>query len=266
MPLRNEKRNNGFVKMNEMDKKEKRTETQQKRGAIAVVVLVAVFSLWIMWVVGRPLIRYASEPERFRQWIDGYGIWGPAVYMGCVILQVLVAFIPGEPLELVAGYAFGSIQGTLLCLIASSIGSVLVFGLVRRFGIKLVNVFYSEEKLRELRFLKHSKKRDILYAVIFILPGTPKDLQCYFAGLTDMKFTTFLLICSLGRIPSILTSTASGDALGKASYIPAVIILCATLLISGGGIILYRHICKKHNREPLEHLKTKMRENHEKKE
>lgn len=250
-----------------MDEMEKKIDKKQKRSAIAVIALVIVFSLWIMWVVGRPLIRYASEPERFRQWIDGYGIWGPAVYMGCVILQVLVAFIPGEPLELVAGYAFGSIQGTLLCLIASSVGSVLVFGLVRRFGIKLVNVFYSEEKLRELRFLKHSKKRDILYAIIFILPGTPKDLLCYFAGLTDMKFTTFLLICSVGRIPSILTSTASGDALGQASYIPALIILGGTLLISGGGVLLYRHICKKHNREPLEHLKTKVREKHgEKKE
>lgn len=252
--------------MDEMKKKEKKTEIRQKRGAIAVIALVAVFSLWIMWVVGRPLVRYASQPELFRQWIDGYGIWGPAVYMGCVILQVVVAFIPGEPLELVAGYAFGSLQGTILCLLASSLGSVIVFGLVRRFGIKLVNVFYSEEKLHELRFLRKSKKRDILYAIIFILPGTPKDLLCYFAGLTDIKFTIFLLICSLGRIPSIITSTASGDALGQASYIPAVIILCVTLLISGAGIILYRHICKKHNKEPLEHIKTKMRENHEKKE
>lgn len=246
--------------------RKEKTERQKKIAAIGAIIFVALFSLWIMWVVGRPLVRYASQPELFRQWIDGYGIWGPAVYMGCVILQILVAFIPGEPLELVAGYAFGSFWGTLWCLLASSVGSILVFLLVRKFGIRLVNVFYSEEKLHELRFLKKSKKRDILYAIIFILPGTPKDLLCYFAGLTDIKLSTFLLICSFGRIPSIITSTASGDALGQASYLPAVIILGITLGISGAGVLFYRHICRKHNKEPLEHLKTKMREKYEKKE
>ena len=40
-----------------------------------------------------------------------------------------------------------------------------------------------------------------------MIPGTPKDLLCYFAGLTDMKFPVFLLICSLGRLPSLVTST-----------------------------------------------------------
>ena len=33
-----------------------------------------------------------------------------------VVLQVLVAFIPGEPVELVAGYTFGILEGTLLTM------------------------------------------------------------------------------------------------------------------------------------------------------
>lgn len=249
-----------------MRKKEELTKKQQRILAVLAISIMIIIMGLLMWVIGRPLVRFASEPELFREWIESYGIWGPGIYMGCVILQVLVAFIPGEPLELVAGYAFGTLQGSLLCLAASTIGSVLVFGLVRRYGMKLVEVFYSAEKLHELRFLKKSKKRDILYAIIFIIPGTPKDLLCYFAGLTDMKFTTFLLICSVGRIPAMITSTVSGDALGSESYLPAIIILTVTLIISGIGLLIYRHICKKNNREPMEYLKTKMRERNEKRE
>lgn len=241
-----------------MKKERELTKKQQKIIAVAaIVVLIAVVGM-LMWIVGRPMLQFVSEPEKFRQWVDEHGIWGPVLYVFCVILQVLVAFIPGEPLELVAGYAFGTIEGFLLCLGASAIGSVLVFGLVRRYGVRLVEVFYSVKKIRNLRFLKNSPKRAVLYAIIFTIPGTPKDLLCYFAGLTDMKFRTFLLISSLGRIPAMITSTLSGDALGTESYIPAIIVLGATLLISCVGLMIYHYICKKNNREPMQYIKTKM--------
>lgn len=232
-----------------MKTKQELTPKQQKGIAIASIIIFVAILTALVIVIGIPLIKFVSEPEKFRQWVDTHGIWGQLLYMFCVILQILVAFIPGEPLELVAGYAFGAIHGTVLCLLASTIGSVLVFGLVRRFGTHLVEVFYPVEKLRELRFLKKSKKRDILYAIIFFIPGTPKDLLCYFGGLTDMKFTTYFLITSLGRLPAMITSTLSGNSLGTASYKTAVIIIAVTLIISGLGLLIYRHICKKNNRD-----------------
>ena len=86
-----------------------------------------------------------------------------------------------------------------------------------------------------------------------MIPRTPKDLLCYFAGLTDMKFPVFLLICSLGRLPSLVTSTIGGDALGTQSYLFAAIVFAVTLLISGAGLLCYRWICKRHNREHPPH-------------
>lgn len=241
-----------------MKKKDELTKKQQKIIAIIAILIFVIVVTVLVVAVGIPLIRFVSEPEMFRQWVETHGIWGQLLYVFCVILQVLVAIIPGEPLELVAGYAFGVVRGSLLCLLASTVGSVFVFGLVRRYGMRLVEIFYPVEKLRELRFLRKSKKRDILYAIIFTIPGTPKDLLCYFAGLTDMKFTTFLLISSLGRIPAMITSALSGDALGTESYLPAVIIIAGTLVVSGIGLLVYRHICKKQNREPMQYIKSKV--------
>ena len=133
-----------------------------------------------------------------------------------------------------------------MSLLASTIGSMLVFRLVRRYGVRLVEVFFSEEKLRAVKFLKTSSKRDFLFLIIFMLPGTPKDLLCYFAGLTDMPAPLWLMICSLGRLPSIVTSTVSGSALGSQNYKLAIVVFAITLLISGVGLFIYDRICKKH--------------------
>ena len=45
--------------------------------------------------------------------------------------------------------------------------SFLVILLVRRFGIRLVHVFFPPEKLESIRFLKSSPKRTILFLLIF---------------------------------------------------------------------------------------------------
>ena len=125
-------------------------------------------------------------------------------------------------------------------------GSILVFLLVRRFGMRLVGVFFSRDKLNSLRFLRSTPKRDFLFLLIFMLPGTPKDLLSYFAGLTDIRFPVWLLICSFGRIPSIITSIVGGDALGEGNYTYAILVFAVTLAVSGVGLFVYNQICLKH--------------------
>ncbi len=215
--------------------------------AISVFVLLMAGLTAIFITHGKTLVHFFKEPEHLRVWVESHGLLGKLIYVLCVIVQVVIAVIPGEPLELMAGYAFGAVPGTLLCLFASAVGSILVFLLVRRFGMRFVELFYPAEKLENLRFLKTSPKRTVLFAVIFAIPGTPKDLLCYYAGLTDMKLKDFILISSLARLPSIITSTLGGDALGTQRYIHALIILGIVLAISGVGLLIYRHICKRNN-------------------
>ena len=229
-----------------MKKKSELTSKQQKVLAIAAIVIFCLVTVALFVFAGIPMVRFASEPERFRAWVDAHGAVGRLAYMGMVILQIVVAIIPGEPLEIVGGYAFGAVEGTLLCIAAATLGSLLVFWLVRKFGTPLVEIFFPKEKLQKLRFLKTSPKRDFIFLVIFMIPGTPKDLLCYFAGLTDMKLSLWLLLCSLGRLPSIVTSTIGGSALGSQRYWFAATVFAGTLLISGIGLWIYGRIQKKY--------------------
>ena len=239
----------GFRALTALMKKNELSPLQQKLlGLAAVGIAVVVFAL-LIWLVGVPLVRFASQPERFRDWVNSHGFSGRIAYMGMVILQVIVAVIPGEPFEIAAGYAFGAVEGTLLCLAASAMGSICVFLLVRRFGPRLVEVFFSKDKLRSVRFLQATPRRDLIFLIIFMLPGTPKDLLCYFAGLTNIRFPVWLMICSLGRIPSIVTSTMGGDALGSKNYWGAILIFAVTLIVSAGGMLIYDRLRARRERE-----------------
>lgn len=221
------------------------TSKQQKKIALLAIAGFILFMGVLCALVGIPMIRFASDPEQFRQWVDSHGILGEITYMLMVILQVIIALIPGEPLEIAGGYAFGAVEGTILCLAAGGIGSAVVFFLVRRFGIHLVEVFFPREKLRQLNFLRSSPRRTVLFLLIFMVPGTPKDLLCWFVGLTDMKLPVLLLICTLGRLPAVITSTVGGNALGDERYWFAVIIFAATFVLSITGLAIYNRICKK---------------------
>lgn len=225
------------------------TEKQKKIISAIVFLAFIVFCGVVGWVIGKPMLEFVSEPEKFRAWVDNKGFLGKIAFVFMVAFQVLIALVPGEPLEIGAGYAFGAIEGTVLCVAGITLGSLAVFYLVRRFGIRLVEVFFSREKINSLRFLKSSKRRNIFIFIVFFLPGTPKDLLTYFAGITDIKFWHFFMLASVARLPSIVTSTVGGGALGVEEYGTAIAVFLITLLASGIGFLIYRIISKIKSRE-----------------
>ncbi len=211
------------------------------------VVIFVLFSAFVGYYIGIPMVRFVREPERFRQWVDSSGLLGRGIFIAMVTLQVLIALIPGEPLEFAAGYAFGAVEGTALSMAGILIGSWLVFLLVRRFGMKMVEVFFHQDQIRHFQFLRDPDRCRVLALVLMTVPGTPKDLLSYFAGLTPISGKEWLVIVLIGRIPSLVTSTVSGAAAGNENYLLTGIMLAVTLVISIWGILYYRRLCRIHN-------------------
>ena len=220
------------------------TVKQKKIISVLVLVLFLGFSALVAYFIGKPMISLVSEPEKFRAWVESRGNWGRLIFIGMMVFQVLIALVPGEPLEIGAGYAFGAAEGTILCVIGVTVGSLLGFGLVRRFGMRLVEVFFDTGKIKKLKFLQNEKRLDLITFLVFFLPGTPKDLLTYFVGVTDIKLSKFILIVSVARLPSIITSTVGGSALGIGKYELAVIVFGVTIAASLLGLFIYNRICK----------------------
>ena len=231
-----------------MNIKEK-IKTNKKQIYVSIILLlVLAFSVAVYFLAGKPLIEFISEPSAFKAWVGEHGFFAYIAFVLMTVFQIIIAFIPGEPFELAAGYAFGGFIGTLLCIISSVIGCTIVFGLTRKFGMPLVELFFGKEKIDKLKFLKNSKKRNIVIFLLFFIPGTPKDIITYFVGLTDIKLWQWLLICSVAKLPSIVTSTVSGGAFGQQKYVTAIVFLGVTAIISAVGVLIYNKLIAKHNK------------------
>lgn len=220
--------------------------TERNKKVVSGVVIAAfiLFCSFVGWFIGRPIIQFVGEPEKFRLWVELSGFWGMLAFVGMTVFQVIIAFVPGEPLEIGAGYAFGAVWGTILCIIGITIGSLIVFWLVRTFGVKLLEVFFTYEKIKSLKFLQNEKRLALITFFLFFLPGTPKDLITYFVGLTKIDLKRFLFIVAIARIPSVVTSTIGGSLLGSEKYLFAIIAFGVTLFISVIGWIIYNKISK----------------------
>jgi uncharacterized membrane protein YdjX (TVP38/TMEM64 family) len=220
------------------------TRGQKIAAAVSIAVFFIVLALLTVFV-GVPLVKTLGDPATFRAWVDARGFWGRVLFVGVIMLQVIIAFIPAEPLEIAAGYAFGAAWGTLLVWIGLVLGSTIVFLFVRKIGVKAVEVFFPREKIDSIKYLNSEKTLNAAAFFLFLIPGTPKDLLTYVAGLTKIRLLPWVVLTSIARIPSVVTSTISGNALGLERYGLAIIVFAATALVSGAGMLLYHRSQKK---------------------
>lgn len=224
------------------DKQFEETKHYSKRYAATVLSIVSVVLL-IATVVGAILLReYIDDLEAFAK--DNI-IAGAVIFMAVCAVQVVFAFIPGEVVEIAAGVLFGPWWGTLFCLVAETLGSVIVILLVRKFGRRLVESLYPREKIDALPILNDRKKRNAFIFMLFAIPGTPKDFLTYIIGLTKISIPTYILLTFFARIPSVITSTFAGSSIGDGKMIQAVIIFAGTAILSGIGYLVYNSIQKK---------------------
>lgn len=159
-----------------------------------------------------------------------------------IALQIFLAFLPGEPLELASGYIFGSFEGTIICLIGSMIGTVIVYYLARLFQYTIIDKMFSASQIAEVQKLFSSKKSKFWLFVILLIPGSPKDIITYLVSLGDIELKHWVLLASIGRIPSIVTSTYLVGSLKEGKIILAGFIFLITIILVVGGAIYYKKI------------------------
>ena len=219
---------------------------RDKRRVAFLVSLAVVLLLfgWLTLVVYRALQKVGGTPQDFKAFIENFGVSGWLVGFFLQCLQVFVALIPGELVEIGLGAAFGAVGGTLLCLAGVAAASSLVFFVVKKYGVRFVELFFEREKIDQLAFINSEKKLDAVVFLLFFIPGTPKDLLTYFVGLTRMRLPRFLCVSLLARIPSVVSSTVGGNLLAEKNYFFATILFVVTGGVSLLGMLLYNRFVK----------------------
>ncbi len=165
---------------------------------------------------------------------------GPIRYILMMLLQIfqmILAPIPGGPVAVMMGFMFGPVVGTLLTIVSTALGTMLIIWCVERFGMSFVNKFINSKGFEKLRFLHNSSSRDALLFLLFLVPGTPKDLVTFFAPFTGAKPRNIVVLASLARIPSIFLMVYLGDAISDGNLVKSLIILTVAAVIGLIGIM-----------------------------
>ena len=76
--------------------------------------------------------------------------------------------------------------------------------------------------------------------MIFLIPGSPKDLMTYVVSLSNIALWMWLLLTTVGRIPSIITSTFMSGSIKEGNYLMAIVILIVTIALVGAGGYMYK--------------------------
>ena len=190
------------------------------------------------------IVFLTANTKHIRIWAGQHTLLAVSVLIFAQVFQVFLAIIPAGPFQLAAGCAFGSFYGTLISVIGSALGSILVYYLVKKYGKKVVSLFFSEDKINQFIPETMDRKWEGLMVLIYLIPGSPKDLLAYAAGLTNTHQALWILVFILGRIPGILISSISGNALGQQRYKTAVICLLFLCALSCIGYFIYNYLLK----------------------
>lgn len=218
-----------------------RRKALRRRVLIGLVAAAAVTAL-LCWEYLPGLLAWLADARAVRAFVSDHAFVSRLAMLGINIVQVLLAFLPGEPVELASGYAFGFWEGTALCLVASGLATSAIYWATRRWGWKLVGLFFDRSLFDRFSWLKSAKRLELIMFIVFLIPGTPKDFLTYFAGLTNMRFLPVVLIATFGRIPSIVTSTIAASAVGSGNWpLVACTLVASAFLLAVGGL-MYRRL------------------------
>ena len=194
----------------------------------------------VLIVYWGPLMGLVRDPEALRAWVDGYGVAAPAAFVAIQVLQVVVFVIPGEVPQVAAGYLFGIPLGIVLTLAGAALGSAIGFLLARALGRPFLHAIVSEKRSTQVEELIASPRGVATLFLLYLIPGIPKDVLCYVAGIGPIRLGVYLLASTAGRLPGVAVSVVLGEALAERQWAAVAIALGIAVALFAAGYLM-RH-------------------------
>lgn len=211
------------------------------RASILILILLIMIIASIKMF---PIFKSIATEEgrnNFKANVESSGVQGVFMIIGLMFAQIFFPILPGEPVELLAGMCFGTWGGLIVLYIGVFLMTLLIYCLVRKFGRDFICTFVSEEKISKIEnseiWNNPTKIRTLLFLSFFI-PGLPKDIFVYIGGLLPINPVEFLLISTLSRFPSIISSTIAGSSILYGNWSIILITYAITFLVSGILLLL----------------------------
>ena len=228
-----------------MDKKTK--DLLIRKIVMAIIFIMAIIFVSVKYA---PEINHVIKNRQiFKEFILSYGYIGGMIAIAFQFIHIVIPFLPGEVIQFSIGYVYGTFWGSIYLIIGTVLGTVAVFYASRIIGYPIVKVFVSQKKIEKFNFLANSNKIEIAMFVLFLLPGIPKDILVYLAGLTPIKPMRFFVISIISRTPAIIASAYIGINFAEGDFNSIIIMVVVVVVFLAIGFIFRNKILSLINRD-----------------
>ena len=225
-----------------MDKNQKIEKRRKivRIASIGVFLMIAALVTILVYPYAKEMDTESGREELLEMFEKFDTFWSVIIFIGIQALQVVIAIIP--PIQIVGGMMFGWFFGAIFSFAGITLGTFIIFMLVRLIGRPIVEAFVDSKNLEKFSFLQDEDKLVGILIILYVIPGVPKDVLSYIVPLTKVSRRDFFLYVMPFRIPAVVLSTVFGQSVVTGSYVLAFILIGVFILIAVLGIIFRKKI------------------------
>lgn len=216
----------------------------KKKKLIALAIFIVVFIGLLVFLfygdnfnVLKEIFNTNATKDQIQDSIGKLGIRAYIVVFILSMLQVILTFVPAEPLHVIAGISFGLWKGMAVCLAGIMVGNTIIFILYKLFGTKLTDYFATNVEF-DFNAVKSSNKLALIVIILYCLPAIPYGIICFFAATMGMKYPKYILITGIGSIPSLILDVGLGHITMSTSWAVSIIVFVVIILLL---ILMYKY-------------------------
>ena len=202
----------------------------------ALLILIVFLCTGDRPMILRELVRSHGENDEWEEIFD-FGIGGMVAISVLSFLQVVLLCIPAEPIQVLAGISFGFGGGLLLCFAGAVLGNTLIYILYKIYGEKL-DSFITKRIHIDFESARHHGRVSLIVFLLCILPAIPYGMICLFASAMKMKYHRYIVVTSLGILPSIAIGVGLGYVATEISWLISISAFVFLAVLLG---FLYAH-------------------------
>ena len=190
---------------------------------ILILFFVGIFLL--AFFLSGDLYSIIKDPALLKKWMNNFGTYQILMFVLIQAFQVIIFIVPGELVEIAAGFLFGTTLGSIYSIIGIALGSAASFIIARVLGYEFVKWVVPEQMFNRWNiFINEDKRGGTVLFLLYFIPGTPKDALAYFAGITPVSYLKFIFISMFARLPAIVFSAYIGANIEQKEYTNALIV------------------------------------------
>ncbi len=198
-------------------------------GLIVIGLLVFMFS-GDNFEILKSLFRDDLTKEEFKESVRSFGIKGSITLSLLSMLQVVLTFLPAEPVQVLSGIGYGLWHGALVCLAGVILGNIIIYLMYKLYGKSLSDYFHKNIEL-DFDKISRSKRVALIIFLLYFLPAIPYGLICFFTASLDIKFPRYIMLTTLGSIPSILIGVGLGHMAMSTSWIISLVVFAVLVVL-----------------------------------